>query len=372
MKILYTFLVFIFLLTTAQAQETEATLGGEGTTEITATLGGSTGSFGFSVIDVNGGLVLFRVGGDGTVSITDYTTALGGIHVGGTSDPGTGNLIVDGTSIFTGDVTMLASRLLDGAFDIDMDGISNINALSTTGNITVDGSLGIGTLTPGFQLHIANGTPGGSSQTGTILLLENTDTKTYIQMRSSATGEAGLAFGNPNSPIEGAIRYFHSSDQMQLIAGGAVRLSIKSVGNVGIGTTGPTEKLQVSGTVKATAFDGDGSLLTGLPSSPWTTTGSNIYYNSGNVGIGTTAPSANLDVRGTDAIMELSGSTTDREGLALQIDYSDVNTSSRIFFRENSNNESGMSFIYAGLPDPTFDGTSFTLPTNSIPYNKTQ
>jgi hypothetical protein len=41
-------------------------------------------------------------------------------------------------------------------------------------------------------------------------------------------------------------------------------MRIDSSGKVGIGTSSPTQKLDVSGTVKATAFQGDGSALTNV------------------------------------------------------------------------------------------------------------
>jgi hypothetical protein len=74
-----------------------------------------------------------------------------------------------------------------------------------------------------------------------------------------------------------------------------------STGDVGIGTTSPDAKLDVAGTVNATAFVGDGSGLTGIATGDfdWTISDSNMYsIPSGNVGIGTTSPSAKLEVVG--------------------------------------------------------------------------
>ncbi|MFA5024720.1 MAG: hypothetical protein WC523_07280, partial [Patescibacteria group bacterium] len=80
-------------------------------------------------------------------------------------------------------------------------------------------------------------------------------------------------------------------------------LAIKS-GKVGIGLTSPTSTLTVAGTVESTTGgfkfpDGTTQTTAASGSSAWTTSGDNIYNsNSGNVGIGVSNPTSKLEVGG--------------------------------------------------------------------------
>ncbi|MDO8684338.1 MAG: hypothetical protein Q7N50_12740, partial [Armatimonadota bacterium] len=98
-------------------------------------------------------------------------------------------------------------------------------------------------------------------------------------------------------------------------------MTVLGSGNVGIGTTNPSQKLEVAGTVKATAFDGAMNTSGNIASSGnLQISGSGPhYFSTGNVGIGTTSPATNagyttLQVNNdtTGGILRLSNGATNR------------------------------------------------------------
>jgi len=156
--------------------------------------------------------------------------------------------------------------------------------------------------------HVGNRT-GNDGFTSTVKVTYNG--VVYHALRTGSTGgqpTTDLAFWGASK--DAALIMVDSSMISNETSYGHIAFSAVN-GNVGIGKIPDAgKKLDVNGTVKATAFEGDGSALTGISSGQWTDSGGNIYRSSGNVGIGTTNPRNLLELKTT-------GSTTDDSALLL-------------------------------------------------------
>jgi hypothetical protein len=279
----------------------------------------------------------------------------GGLHVGGDSNPGEYNLLVDGTltvggnatvnNAFMGDVghgdtwagfghSSAASRESYGLLQHSNGQRTLINKKSGDGYIgfRVDnrnkmvmldnGNFGIGTDNPDAKLAINGGLHvGGNSDPGDNNLavagkvgIGTDDPEQTLTVKgtwnSGKSASSNLTFGGNLAIISDRPQIdfidtnnndwsiYVNSNKMFFVREpwSTNDLVLDGAGNVGIGTSSPNAKLEVSGDVKATRFIGDGSQLTNLTVG---VTGLNLATtNNSTVGIGTTRARAKLAVNG--------------------------------------------------------------------------
>jgi len=179
--------------------------------------------------------------------------------------------------------------------------------------ISSSGNVGIGTTVPGANLEIDSNVASGYV-TPLHVFAPGLSTTNYVQMR------LGVAASPYNSD---EIRFYYAgngstSNRLDLGLYGTTGLSILGNGNVGIGTTTPTQALTIyNGNVLLENWGngygigiggtGNGGSQAGMYMPINTldlrfqtnSTDRMTILNNGNVGIGTTAPSYTLDVNGT-------------------------------------------------------------------------
>ena len=167
--------------------------------------------------------------------------------------------------------------------------VTDVTAFDTSNTRQTIGaaSVGIGTNSPDAKLEVDKGTAAAASSTGATTL-----TNSALALDASSTTSTKLMFG------VGSAAY--TWIQAQNNDNSVKYLSLNPVGgNVGIGTINPGEALDVVGNITASGdICANGACLSDAVAgtSQWTTTGSDIYYNDGNVGIGTATPDQGLSV----------------------------------------------------------------------------
>lgn len=303
-------------------------------------------------------------------SPSPYLTS-GGLLGIGTTNPQT-ELEVNGTvsaTNFVGDGSGLtninASAVSGLSTDRITSGTSNVT-VANNGSVTIstaggqrmvvgtNGNVGIGTVTPSYQLTVAGGTNGNvvlCSKAGCLTgfpasdypTLKSTGNQLYIDVGGAYSGffTSSRLLQKQFADFDNGLYYLDPAD---------ATTSLLVAGKVGVGTTNPNAKLDVygdisatnlrlsgnlyvsgsqsidgvlfanggvsaTGTISATRFSGDGSGLTGLTTAASGTgavqfsrgdgslggDADTFYWDNGNkrLGIGTAAPAYTLDVSGS-------------------------------------------------------------------------
>jgi len=351
---------------------------------------------GYLAFNSSGDIITTANGGVGGSGTTDYvarwtganTLGIGTIYdngtyvgVGATSLGTWAKFQVGGNIALTGTLFSFSDNLVGGSTPAYLDynygtyllGLTSyygdirfVANVSERMRITGAGNVGIGTTSPAYKLDVRTG---------------NDDAMRIVNSAGGNNNGLALAVGSGTPWIDfwGSqldIKYNTSPGSWN---GGANRvMTILSGGSIGIGTTSPVQKLQVNGSVALNTVTNGTSRYYTYPDAnhAWyydddivgssadvmtyyqnflirytDTTNVFLINSSGNVGIGTISPSANLVVYGSSTTA-LVGSITSRTLL-----YSTYNSQTNATIEVNNSTTNGTSWLVMSNSDNTSGNT---------------
>lgn len=217
-----------------------------------------------------------------------------------------------------------------------------------------DQRVGIGTDSPDNKLHVQIGTSAAPASVPTshmIIADSGETTDSGIAVYSSTTGNGYFRFGDSDSAAQGGFRYEHSADKMYFRTGGTDRGAIDSSGNVGIGTDSPSAELDIKG-----ASNPEIRLQSTDSTDPFLYFGDQVDAVRGGIGMDTSAnalqlrgynnstrmtidSSGNVGINDTTPSYTLDVNGTGRFTGTLTLDGDLTGTSNSNFFVGNDSNE---------------------------------
>ena len=258
-------------------------------------------------------------------SNSDYLTILNNGNVGiGTTGP-TAALHVE-KAISGGFAGTIYNTQATGGFGLSVRGgnSSSQDALRVQNvggtyllNVKGDGNVGIGTTNPGYKLHVDDDTAYGGvliegDNAPGLSIRDNSGTslsKIYVQSTASSQGNLRISSDDNNTATTPTIEF---------IIGGSHKMRVLDNGNVGIGTTAPAARLEIedNGTdktqiVKITADDANPYGLVIGNDTFSTTDHEGLGFIVTNDGIGT------IDARGTNAEFRIRTGATPTEAMRI-------------------------------------------------------
>jgi hypothetical protein len=258
--------------TTAATNKTSGALQVTGGTGISGALFGSTAEF------------------DGITKITNSTAS---------TSKTSGALQVTGGVGVSGDIHATHVNFEDAEVDSLTVTDTTASSSTTTGAAKIAGGLGVAGSVYAAQYYGDGSTLTGLVTTFGAVVANGNTTSNTVQFTNANTGiitsgKIGVKTATPTYDLQVTGNSYISSN----VTVDTNTFHVDAVNNkVGVGTTEPDKTLHVQGDIKftGTLFEDDAPFVT----SPWVTTGTDIYYNVGNVGFGTNANvDANVHVNG--------------------------------------------------------------------------